>query len=455
MQTIRIAFHTLGCKTNHYETDAIAGQFRLHGFEQVDFQQEADVYLINTCTVTGEADRKSRQLLRRAGQRNPDALVVAMGCHAELSDTSHYADLCIGTQGKSQAVVLVKQALEAKNGLLAGEKAASPTTTKPTQGRSYEDISEYEELGLSDRQSETRAYLKIEDGCNAFCSYCAIPLARGRVRSRDEHTILQEASALAKAGYKEIVLTGIHLCSYGLDRGLPGHAVAQLAVRLAAIEGIERIRLGSLEPLSITSEFLRTLQESPKICPHFHLSLQSGCDRTLEAMNRRYRTDQFQQVVDEIRSIWPSAGLTTDIITGFPGETDEDFEQSLQFCRQIQFMRMHIFRYSAREGTRAASMPNPVSPSVAAVRSNRMQQLATELSFHYHRSLLGCTVQVLTEQISSDGSAHGYTATYVPVVVRPVSDQTKANQLLTVRINEVEADFVAGLAVKPTDFMVR
>lgn len=449
MTRYRIAFHTLGCKTNHYETDAIAGQFRLHGYEQVEFQEEADVYLINTCTVTGEADRKSRQLLRRAGQRNPAALIVAMGCHAELSDTSSYADLCIGTQGKSKAVALVNSALKAKaeeSGAILQEAGFAISLSNGGK-HTYDNLTEYEELGLSDQQSETRAYLKIEDGCNAFCSYCAIPLARGRVRSREEEHILREAAALARAGYREIVLTGIHLCSYGSDRGQPDYAVAELAVKIAEIEGIERIRLGSLEPLSVTGKFLEILNGNTKICPHFHLSLQSGSDHTLAAMNRRYQSAQFRAAVDQIRVFWPMAGITTDVIVGFPGETDFHFSQSLEFCREMQFSRMHVFRYSARAGTRAAAMKNQIEPAVSAHRSQLMQELAEQMAARFHAGLVGSREIVLTERILQDGSADGYTASYVPVIIKSDS-QLSANQLIETEIVASSVDFVSGRAVK-------
>jgi threonylcarbamoyladenosine tRNA methylthiotransferase MtaB len=431
MTRYRIAFHTLGCKTNHYETDAIAGQFRLHGFEQVEFQDEADVYL------------------RRAGQRNPDALIVAMGCHAELSDTSSYADLCIGTQGKSQAVSLVSSALKAR----ADESGASlqmvvSADAELSKGkRTYEALTDYEELGLSDQQSETRAYLKIEDGCNAFCSYCAIPLARGRVRSREEAQILQEADALVRAGYREIVLTGIHLCSYGSDRGLPDHAVADLAVKIAEVTAIDRVRLGSLEPLYVTGKFLEILASNSKICPHFHLSLQSGSDHTLSAMNRRYNSEQFRKAVNRIREIWPKAGITTDIIVGFPGETDLHFSQSLEFCREMKFSRMHIFRFSARAGTRAAEMKNQVEPAVAAKRSQVMQELAVQMAAEFHAGLVGDREIILTEKIFTNNSADGYTASYVPVIIES-SAQLSANQLINAEIVASNAEYVTAIAVK-------
>jgi threonylcarbamoyladenosine tRNA methylthiotransferase MtaB len=273
----------------------------------------------------------------------------------------------------------------------------------------------YEELGVVDRQSETRAHIKIEAGCKSFCSYCAIPHARGRIRSRAEASILAEGRALAAAGYREVVLTGIHVCSYGADRGEGSHAVMALANQLAAIEGIERIRLGSLEPLSVTAEFLALARENAKLCPHFHLSLQSGSDSVLARMNRRYTTSKFREMVDHIRADFPTANLTTDIIVGFPGETEAEFMQTLSFCAEIGFGRIHVFRYSPRTGTPAASMAGQVDATISAARSQRLQDLADELALAYHQSCLGRPLEVLVEKTGSDQMAEGYSAEYVPV----------------------------------------
>lgn len=414
MTMFRAAFHTLGCKTNHYETDAIAGQFARAGFSQVSFDAAADVYIINTCTVTGEADRKSRQMLRRVRKLAPEAIVVAMGCHAELSDASAYADIVIGTRGKNRALSLVRQ-LQQQRGLTIPEAAAGSDGYNPDGPASAADQDSFEEMGIVDQQSETRAYIKIEDGCNSFCSYCAIPLARGRIRSREEAAILAEARALARVGYQEIVLTGIHVCSYGADRGQPSHAVMELAARLAEIPGIQRIRLGSLEPLSVTPAFIDLAARNVKLCPHFHLSLQSGSDSVLARMNRRYHTADYRSVVAALRSIFPQAGLTTDVIVGFPGETDEEFAASLDFCTEMGFSRMHIFRYSPRQGTRAASLPDPVPAPVSSRRSLAMQALADQLALQFHRRQLRYRQSVLIETVVAAGWAEGYTPAYVPV----------------------------------------
>ena len=405
---IRAAFHTLGCKTNHYETDAMRAQFARAGFDIVPFSEQADVYLVNTCTVTGEADRKSRQMLRRARQNNPDALIVAVGCQVVLGDAAAWADLTIGTEGKNQAIDRVLMVLKNQNPDLPShsyESAAGKT---------------YDEFGPVDQQSETRAFVKIEDGCNHFCSYCAIPLARGRVRSRGRGQIIEEAKALAAAGYREIVLTGVHLCSYGLDLGLQGHAVMEMALELAGIDGIDRIRLGSLEPLSVTPAFIRLAAQNTKLCPHFHLSMQSGSDTVLARMNRRYRTADYRKVVDGLRGSFADPGITTDVIVGFPGETNQEFADTLAFSEEMAFSRMHVFRYSARKGTRAAVMPDPVVPDRIAKRSKRMLELAEKMSLTYNSRQVGRLHQVLIEQ-QVDGYLTGYTAEYVPARL-PVQD---------------------------------
>lgn len=433
---MRAAFHTLGCKTNHYETDAIALRFVEAGFERVEFDDPADVYVINTCTVTGEADRKSRQMLRRAKRQAPDAVVVAMGCHAELSDARNYADIVIGTHGKARALELVLDYL--------GLSCASQVEQAEDQADALNAIAQediFEELGIVDQQSECRAHIKIEDGCNSFCSYCAIPLARGRIRSREERAILAEAQALAAAGYREIVLTGIHVCSYGLDRGEGSHAVVALAAKLAQISGIERIRLGSLEPLSITPSFIELAWDNPKLCPHFHLSLQSGSDTVLKRMNRRYTTSQFRSVAQALRKAFPDASLTTDVIVGFPGETDEEFAETLQFCREIGFARMHVFRYSPRQGTRAASMSGQVPAPVSAGRSHALQDLAEQMAAAFHLSQVGQPQSVLVETLTAHGIAEGYTAAYVPVRIEPATG-LNPGQIVTAQPVRADGQFL-------------
>ncbi len=439
---LKAAFHTLGCKTNHYETDAIARRFSDAGFERVGFDETADVYIINTCTVTGEADRKSRQMLRRAKRQAPDSVVVAMGCHSELTDASSYADVVIGTQGKSRALERVQTYIAARDNPLAHPQDAPTPDTSLSSA-----VWEFEEFGSVDQQSECRAQIKIEDGCNSFCSYCAIPFARGRIRSREESAILAEATALA-AGYREVVLTGIHVCSYGMDRGEGSEAVMTLANKIATIDGIERIRLGSLEPLSITPAFIEQARKNPKLCPHFHLSLQSGSDSVLARMNRRYTTAQFREIALNLRQTFPGCSLTTDIIVAFPGETEQEFAQTYAFCAEIGFSRMHIFRYSPRQGTKAAVLPDQVDSAVSAARSQRLQELGDALAMQYYAENYGTEQRVLIETILPDGMAEGYSATYIPIRIE-AAQNLKIGAVYTVTPTRIEPEFLQCAGAKP------
>ena len=445
---MKAAFHTLGCKTNHYETDAIARRFTDAGYERVDFTDVADVYLINTCTVTGEADRKSRQMLRRAKRQSPDAIVVAMGCHAELSDASSYADIVIGTQGKSRALELVQAFLDNRDNPLATPNDAPAMSVSDLSGQAGSSQWVFEEFGVVDRQTECRAQIKIEDGCNSFCSYCAIPFARGRIRSREEAAVLQEAQALAAAGYREVVLTGIHVCSYGLDRGESSEAVMVLANKIAAIDGIDRIRLGSLEPLSITPAFIAEASRNAKLCPHFHLSLQSGSDTVLKRMNRRYTTAQFRAVAAALREAFPNYSLTTDIIVAFPGETEAEFDETYAFCAEIGFARMHIFRYSPRQGTAAAAMPGQIDAATSAERSQRLQTLADTLAASFHTACLASEQDVLVETHRTDGTVEGYTAAYVPVRIQ-TRESLEPGRIYRVRPLQATAEFLLATDAKP------
>jgi threonylcarbamoyladenosine tRNA methylthiotransferase MtaB len=427
----KVAFFTLGCKTNHYETDAMKIQFESAGFEIVSFRSRADVYVINTCTVTAEADRKSRQMLRRARHLNPDALVVAAGCQTAVRDLTAWANLTLSNDQK-------KEAVEQVCGRISKDRLSKPFN-RPRE--KYGAIQTYAELGPVDRQSETRAYIKIEDGCDQRCSYCVIPHVRGPVRSREQTAILAEARLLADHGYREIVLTGIHLCSYGTDRGLPSHAVMELALDLANIKGIERIRLGSLDPSSVTKEFITLAAKNSRLCPHFHLSLQSGSDRILKKMNRRYLTKDFRQVVCQLRERFDDPGLTTDVIVGFPGETDDDFNQSLAFCREIGFSRTHVFRFSARDGTPAARLPGPVLPHVSSDRSRQMMSAAQACAKQYHQRQVGRLNRVLIEQKNPDGLFEGYTETYVPVHVM-MNKLVTPGSIIETRGVHAEADYL-------------
>ncbi len=418
-----VAAQTLGCKTNYYETQAILARLRALGCREVPFDQPADIYLINTCTVTGEAGRKSGQMVRQARRRNARAVIAALGCQVESGANLEAADLLIGTQGKSK----VAEALAAH---LAG---LPDSAYLPDNGASNGNNPIYEELGTWGRQEETRAVLKIQDGCNNFCSYCAIPLARGRSRSRLETAILAEAEHLADAGFQEIVLTGIHICSYGLDLGLDETALPRLLLKLADIPGVKRLRLGSVEPYSVTPSFAEVLASVPKLCPHVHLSLQSGSSRTLRRMNRKYDALTYEASAARLAQALPGLNLTTDIIVGFPGETEADHQDSLAFCRGIGFGKIHVFRYSARAGTRAASFPDQVSPEVAAARSRDFQALSQALWSRRAAGRVGQTEEVLLEQQLAPNEWQGYTRCYENTNVRLADGRMGANgQILPV-----------------------
>lgn len=444
------AFHTLGCKVNKYETDAIARTFAESGYTIKNFRDICDVYVINTCTVTSEADRKSGQFIRQAKKRNPDAIVVAMGCHIELSEVCEYADIIIGNKNKLDAVKLVNSKLQKKeiqslnnpgnnytdnsNKTLSFKNpdCSEKTNTTALTDDSYNkyklssidsSLQTFEDMGSVTSMEETRAYIKIEDGCNNFCSYCAIPLARGRVRSRSEKSILDEAGELAKKGFKEIVLTGIHVCSYASDRNEESDVLIDLAAKISEIKGIERIRLGSLEPNSITPKFIEKMARIPSICPHFHISLQSGCDAVLKNMNRHYTTLDYETVIDNIRKNISNATITTDIITGFPGETDADHMQTMEFCRKMNFLDIHVFKYSKREGTKAAKMPNQIQSKIAGDRSRQLIELALEMRKMHFENAVSTKRKILVESIR-DGNAYGHTEDYMPtqVLLNVVSD---------------------------------
>lgn len=410
---IRVAFLTLGCKVNSYETEAMIGLFAEQGAEICAFEEEAEVYVVNTCTVTGIADRKSRQMLHRAKKKNPLALVVAVGCYAQeagealLEDKA--VDLVIGNNQKSQVIKMVAELLMGK--------------TQDTARTALEDLSKdstYEALFVSDISEKTRAYIKIQDGCNQFCSYCIIPYVRGRIRSRAAEDVIREVELLTEKGYQEIVLTGIHLSSYGNEltpgNTLDGTKLAELILALNALPKLRRIRLGSLEPRIITKEFVRRLKEAEKLCPHFHLSLQSGCDATLRRMNRKYTTEEYKTACNLLREAFDTPALTTDVIVGFPGETEEEFETTYRFLEDIEFAQMHIFRYSVRKGTRAERMPGQVPEPVKAVRSDRLLALDKQLRRAYLERMLNKEEEVLTEDlIQIDGRTYrsGYGKRYV------------------------------------------
>lgn len=410
---MKAALHNLGCKVNAYETEAMQQILEEAGYEIVPFSEYADVYVINTCSVTNMADRKSRQMLHRAKNQNPDAIVVGAGCYVQTKEAQALVDesidIVIGNNKKHELVPLLR------------EYEASHRKMACVADINHEKQA-YEELSLSRTAEHTRAFIKVQDGCNQFCTYCIIPFARGRVRSRELPDVLQEIRTLAKSGYREVVLTGIHLSSYGVDNG---ESLLHLIEAVHELEGIERIRLGSLEPRIVTDAFAKRLSELPKICPHFHLSLQSGCDTVLSRMNRRYDTAEYEVGCALLRRYFEHPAITTDVIVGFPGETDEEFETTERYLERIHFYEMHIFQYSRREGTKAAAMPDQVPEAVKKERSEKLLALGHRMSGEFRRYYLGRQVTaLLEEEFLYDGKRYytGYTKEYVKVAVETKKD---------------------------------
>ena len=415
-----ISFQTLGCKVNRYETDAVRQAFEEHGFRVISDTEPVDVFVINTCTVTAEADRKSRQMIRRARRNNPKAIVVAMGCQVELLKSASEADISVGTKNRLSVVDRVLEKIG---------KTSLPVSVMPAQRNGHEETAfivnqiaetgivknQFQEFGPVLSQEETRAYIKIEDGCDSFCSYCIIPFARGRVVSRDEAEIIREAEELGQRGFHEIVLTGIHICSFGKDKGEGISALSRLLFELGKISSIHRIRLGSLEPNSMNEEFVRSLSRLKKLCPHFHISLQSGSDTVLARMNRKYDTKVYREVISLFRRHFVSFAVTTDIIVAFPGETQNEHEESLQFCREIGFSRIHVFPFSERKGTKAAEMQPKVTSETAGQRRDDFLCLSRELADTKCAAMAGKQAEVLIETRDEKNNYIGYTKQYVRV----------------------------------------
>ncbi len=462
----KVALHNLGCKVNSYELDVIGQKLEEKGYIIVPFDEKADVYIINTCTVTNMADRKSRQMLHQAKKRNPEAIVVAVGCYVQtgmeqvLSDAG--IDLAVGNNKKKDLVEILEAYL--------ADRAGEGVLNKTMNDTSVIDINatfDYEEMQLTHTAGHTRAYIKVQDGCNQFCSYCIIPYARGRVRSRHLDSIRQEITGLAKAGYKEIVLTGIHISSYGIDFEDEAWAQGQcvdkpqvnerkdysgasklldLIERIHDIEGIERIRIGSLEPRIVTAESAKRLAALSKLCPHFHLSLQSGCDETLKRMNRRYNTAQFRESVQALRDAFGNPAITTDVIVGFPAETEDEFVQTVKYLEEISLYEMHIFKYSMRKDTRAAAMKEQVLEAVKTRRSAVLLEMEARKSKEYRSEFVGSAVKVLFEEskeIKGRTYMIGHTREYVKVAVEASKNLT--NQILEVQIEAfLEDDILFG-----------
>lgn len=426
----KAALHNLGCKVNAYETEAMQHLLEGAGYEIVPFTQKADVYVINTCSVTNMADRKSRQMLHKAKKNNPDSIVVAAGCYVQTSEKEVLNDLSvdivIGNDRKHDLVRLLEEySLDSVN----------DTVDDINDGKH-----DFEELFIDQTKEHTRAFIKVQDGCNQFCSYCIIPYARGRVRSRRFENVIAEVERLAANGFKEVVLTGIHLSSYGVDFE-EATGLLELIQAVNAVKGIERIRLGSLEPKIVTEHFASELSKLDKICPHFHLSLQSGCDATLKRMNRKYTTKEYERGCELLRKYFVHPAITTDVIVGFPGETEEEFEQTKAYLEHIHFYEMHIFKYSKRKGTRAAVMPDQIDEQVKAARSEKLIALGHDMSKEFRKFYIGKNEEVLFEEKAVIGDKEyfvGYTKEYVKVAKK--TDENLENQIVSGRISGMLTD---------------
>ena len=426
----KAALHNLGCKVNAYETEAMQHLLEEAGYEIVPFTQKADVYVINTCSVTNMADRKSRQMLHKAKKNNPDSIVVAAGCYVQTSEKEVLNDLSvdivIGNDRKHDLVRLLEEySLDSVN----------DTVDDINDGKH-----DFEELFIDQTKEHTRAFIKVQDGCNQFCSYCIIPYARGRVRSRRFENVIAEVERLAANGFKEVVLTGIHLSSYGVDFE-EATGLLELLQAVNAVKGIERIRLGSLEPKIVTEHFASELSKLDKICPHFHLSLQSGCDETLKRMNRKYTTKEYERGCELLRKYFVHPAITTDVIVGFPGETEEEFEQTKAYLEHIHFYEMHIFKYSKRKGTRAAVMPDQIDEQVKAARSEKLIALGHDMSKEFRKFYIGKNEEVLFEEKAVIGDKEyfvGYTKEYVKVAKK--TDENLENQIVSGRISGMLTD---------------
>lgn len=439
----KVALHNLGCKVNAYEIEAMQQLLEEAGYEIVPFEPGADIYVINTCTVTNIADRKSRQMLHKAKKMNPEAIVVATGCYVQTGgeklEKDEAIDLVLGNNQKINIVEALAEYAENKPG--HGSHVIKINQTK-----------EYEELSIDHTAEHVRAYIKVQDGCNQFCTYCIIPYARGRVRSRNIESVLKEVRALAEKGYKEVVLTGIHLSSYGVD--FPEEKKETLLSLIRAvheIEGIRRIRLGSLEPGIVTREFAEGIAALPKVCPHFHLSLQSGCDETLERMNRRYRSGEYRERCELLREVYGNPALTTDVIVGFPQESEEEFRKSYDFVDSIRFYETHIFKYSRRQGTKAAAMDGQLTEAEKSFRSEKMIGLHHRHAGDYEKSMLGKNLEVLIEEeYTKDGRTWylGHSREYIKTAV-PKSEAYGVNDIVIVKAEGfLEEHIMTGEAVE-------
>ena len=432
----KVAFYTLGCKVNQYETEAMLEMFKKDGYTQVDSEDFADVYVINTCTVTHMSDRKSRQYIRRMKKKNPDAIIAVVGCYSQVSPEEildiEEVNLVMGTNERRQIVEEIKK-IDANNNKIS-------TVDDIMKVRAFEEIE------ISQANGRTRAFIKIQDGCDRFCTYCIIPYARGgKVRSRDLESIVAEVKKLVANGYKEVVLTGIHVASYGKDIKDENANLLTVIKTINEIDGIERIRLSSVEPVLFTDEFVSEVAKMDKVCPHYHLSLQSGCDETLKRMNRRYTTAEYKEIVDRLRENIPNVAITTDVIVGFPGETNDEFSKTYEFLKDIELSQMHIFKYSPRKGTPASTMDNQIDPQMKQFRSDKLLNLNKENFEKFAGKFIGQEVDVLFEQSISENTYEGLTPNYIRVVVN--SDKDIHGEILKVKLTDIKDEYVEGTLV--------
>jgi len=432
----KVAFYTLGCKVNQYESDAMAELFKSRGYDIVDFESVADVYVINTCDVTNESARKSRQVLRKAARKNPNAIIAAVGCYAQLESEElsniEGIDVIVGTRDRHRIVDLVEEAEKQNRQIIA-----------------VKDIMEqhsFENIAFKGHRQKTRAFLKIQEGCNMFCSYCIIPYARGPIRSRPIDSILQEVESLINDGFKEIVLTGIHLGLYGYDFGSKGPHLFDVILELSKIKELKRIRLSSIEALELSDEFINGVAELGNFCNHFHIPLQSGSDKILKLMHRRYDTGQFKERIEYIRKHIKDVAITTDVIVGFPGESNEDFDESYNFIKEVGFSKLHVFPFSPRKGTPAAQMEGRVTKAIKEKRSTRLIELSHILEMSFRKNFEGKTMDVLFEDRIPDGMYEGLTTNYIKV--RAKSDKDIRNQIIPVKFEQNYENYILGQIIE-------
>ncbi|MGI6585964.1 MAG: tRNA (N(6)-L-threonylcarbamoyladenosine(37)-C(2))-methylthiotransferase MtaB [Lutisporaceae bacterium] len=428
----RAAFYTLGCKVNQYETEAMIESFEKSGYEIVDYSEYADVYIINTCTVTNMGDRKSRQIIRKARDRNPEALVAVVGCYSQIAPGEVLeipeVSLVVGTNERSRMVELVEHAMRKKE--------------KLNMVSDIMKVREFEDMPIKNYRNRTRAFLKIQEGCDQYCTYCIIPYARGHVRSRKPDSIMAEVKELAESGFREIVLTGIHVASYGKDLG--NTSLIDIIEKVHEIDGIQRIRMSSVEPNIITDGFIERLSRLSKICRHFHLSLQSGCDETLKRMNRKYTTGEYRSVVAKLREVFADVAITTDLIVGFPGETEEEFKRTVDFIEEIAFSSMHVFKYSQRSGTPAARYSNQIKPQVKDARSKVVTAIARKNEEKFKKAFIGRSKSVLYEHVIDDEQLlfEGLTDNYIRVVSE--SQEDIKGKIIETILMELKEDYMLG-----------